>query len=157
MIAAEAIPPVQKSIEVQAPQERAFRVFTEQIDTWWPREHHIGKAPPARFVLEPSAGGRWYEVGTDGSECNTGKVLAWEPPRRLLLAWQITGAWQYDPSLVTEVEVTFTPLGPKRTRVDLVHRHMERFGEIAAATRKELDSPGGWGKTLESYARAAEA
>jgi uncharacterized protein YndB with AHSA1/START domain len=151
------VEPVKKQIIVQATPERAFAVFTAGIDRCWPREHHIGKSPLKRAVLEEQAGGRWYAVSEDGSECEVGKVLSWEPPRRLLLAWQITGDWQYDPAFVTEVEVTFTPQGPHRTRVDLEHRDLDRYGDKAAAFRKSVDSAGGWGKIVAEFAKAAEA
>jgi uncharacterized protein YndB with AHSA1/START domain len=85
-----------------------------------------------------------------------GRVLAWEPPSRLILAWQITAAWQFDPSFLTEVEVTFTVLGPKRTRVNLEHRNLERYGQAAESMRAPFDSEGGWSMTLASFAKAAE-
>jgi uncharacterized protein YndB with AHSA1/START domain len=106
-------------------------------------------------VLEAGAGGRWYSVCQDGSECDVGKVLVWEPPGRLVLAWQITAQWQYDPSFVTEVEVAFVAEGPKRTRVTLEHRNLERYGDHAAAFRKSIDDAGGWGLLLDSFARSA--
>lgn len=149
-----SIAPIRKQIVVEAPQERAFRVFTENLDTWWPREHHIGKAELKEAVLEPRVNGRWYEKGVDGSECDWGKVLVWEPPRKLVLAWQITGMWQFDPTFSTEVEVTFTAEGPKRTLVEFEHRQLERFGESAAATRGMMES--GWGKMLDVYAAIAK-
>jgi uncharacterized protein YndB with AHSA1/START domain len=146
---------LQKEIVVEAPAERAFRVFTEHFDSWWPRGHHIGKADLKAAILEGKANGRWYEVGVDGSECDWGYVLEWDPPRRIVLAWQLDGNWDYDPSLVTEVEVTFTPLDAAHTRVELEHRNLERFGELAAAARQGLDSPEGWGGLLQMYAEAA--
>ena len=148
---------VKKQIIVNVTQERAFAVFTAGIDRWWPREHHIGKSPLERAVLEERAGGRWYALCEDGSECEVGKVLRWEPPRRLVLAWQITADWQYDPAFVTEVEVTFTPEGPQRTRVDLEHRDLERYGDKAGAFRKAIDSAGGWDKIVAEFAKIAEA
>jgi uncharacterized protein YndB with AHSA1/START domain len=148
-------PPVLKEIVVEAPVERAFRVFTARFDSWWPRDHHILEAPLARAVLEPGTGGRWYEVGEDGSQCDWGKVLVWDPPKRLVLAWQLNGRWQYDPGLVTELEIRFIPLGAMQTRVELEHRDMERFGDMAAATRGALDSPGGWITHLTLFAAAA--
>lgn len=151
-----SIEPVRKRIIVNTSQERAFRVFTAGIDRWWPREHHIGKSPLRRAVLEERAGGRWYAVCEDGSECEVGKVLSWEPPHRLLLAWQITADWQHDPSFVTEVEVTFTALGPSQTQVELEHRDLERYGDKAAAFRKAVDSGGGWPKILEQFANEAK-
>ena len=150
------IEPVKKQIIVNASQERAFAVFTAGIDRWWPRQHHIGKSPLKCAVLEQRAGGRWYSVSEDGSECEVGKVLSWEPPGRLLLAWQITADWQYDPAFVTEVEVTFTAQGPNRTHVELEHRGLERYGDRAAAFRNSVDSAGGWPKIVEQFAHCAE-
>ncbi len=150
------IEPVRKQILVRARQEVAFRVFTEGMDGWWPRGHHVGTTPLRRQILEPKLGGRWYSVQEDGSECDIGKVLAWEPPARLLLAWQLTAEWRYDPGLVTEVEVTFTAEGPKATRVALEHRNLERFGEAAGKLRSGIDSPEGWGHMLERFAALAE-
>ena len=149
-----SVPPVRKKIVVDSSREHAFKVFTEGIDRWWPREHHIGTSPLARAVLEPCAGGRWYSVSQDGSECEVGKVLAWDPPRRLVLAWQLTAKWQYDAALVTEVEVTFTAEGPKRTRVALEHRNLDRYGIAAPEVIKAIDSPRGWQLTLEAFANA---
>src|SRR4051794_8206613 len=88
---------VRREITVQASPERAFAVFTVQVDTWWPRSHHVGAAEMAEAVIEPRAGGRWYERGVDGSRCDWGDVLAWEPPHRLLLSWQIGGGWGLGP------------------------------------------------------------
>jgi uncharacterized protein YndB with AHSA1/START domain len=149
------VPPVRKQILVAASQEHAFRVFTDGIDRWWPRQHHIGASPLKRQVLEPRLGGRWYSVCEDGSECDVGRVLVWEPPRRLVLSWQITAEWRHDATFVTEVEVTFTAEGARRTRVELEHRLLERYGDAAPALREQIDKPGGWGATLESFARAA--
>jgi uncharacterized protein YndB with AHSA1/START domain len=147
---------VSKEIVVQASPERAFRVFTENFDSWWPRGHHIGKADLKAAVMESKPNGRWYEVGVDGSECEWGYVIAWEPPHRLVLAWQLNGQWQYDPNLVTEVEVTFTPLGAGTTRVELEHRNLERFGEHEDAVRKAIGADQGWGGLLRLYAEAAK-
>jgi len=151
-----SIEPVRKQIVVATSPERAFRVFTERMDAWWPRAHHIGKSPLKRMVLESGVGGRWYSICEDGSECGVGKVLEWSPPRRLLLAWQITAQWQFDPAFVTEIEITFTPEQPMRTRVDVEHRNMERFGVAAEALREEFNSPGGWSATLTGFASVAE-
>jgi Activator of Hsp90 ATPase homolog 1-like protein len=151
------IQPVKKQIVVEASQQHCFRVFSEGMDRWWSRDHHIGKSPLARMVLEPRGSGRWYSIQEDGSECDIGKVILWEPPQRMVLAWQVNAQWQYDASFVTEVEVTFTAEGPKRTRVDLEHRHLDRFGEAASELRKSFESPGGWTATLENFSRAAAA
>jgi uncharacterized protein YndB with AHSA1/START domain len=147
---------VRKSLIVKADANKAFAAFAGKIGRWWPRTHSIGTNPQADVVLEARAGGRWYERGEYGSECEWGKVLAWEPPTRLLLAWQIGGNWKYDPTLVTEVEVTFTALSATQTRVDLEHRHLERFGEAGKALRDAFDSPGGWSGVLAAFAAVAE-
>src|SRR5215212_10047317 len=101
------IAPVKKQLVVKTDPERAFRLFTDGIDRWWPREHHIGKSPMKRILVEPRVGGRWYAISEDESECDIGKVLIWEPGKRLVLAWQITAEWTFDPTFVTEVEVRF--------------------------------------------------
>jgi uncharacterized protein YndB with AHSA1/START domain len=150
------VEPVRKQIVIATSQEQAFRIFTNKIERWWPKEHHIGKSPMKEATLEPKVGGRWYEIGEDGSECDWGKVLVWNPHSRLVLAWQISGQWQYDASLITEVEVTFTAEGPKQTRVVLEHRNLERFGAAAAEIRKALDSDGGWTQHLHRLAAVAE-
>jgi uncharacterized protein YndB with AHSA1/START domain len=144
---------IRKQLVVDAPAERAWRVFAQNMGAWWPRDHHVGSAPLADCVIEPRVGGRWYEVGDDGRECDWGKVLAWDPPRRLVLAWQLNHQFTYDPDLVTEVEVTFTVLGPKRTRVDFEHRGLERFGDAADRLRRSMDA--GWGRILDAFARHA--
>jgi uncharacterized protein YndB with AHSA1/START domain len=148
--------PVRKSVTVKADAARAFEVFTGRIGRWWPRSHRIGSSPQKDVVLEPRPGGRWYEIGEDGSQCNWGKVLAWEPPARVLLAWQIGADWKYDADLITEVEVTFTPLAAGETRVDLEHRNLERFGEKVEDVRSRIDSPNGWTGILKIYAEMAE-
>jgi uncharacterized protein YndB with AHSA1/START domain len=142
---------VKKTVVVEAGQARAFKVFTEQIDAWWPREYKIGQTAMKRAVLEPRTGGRWYEQDEDGTECNWGKVLAYEPPGRLVLAWQITGTWQFDANFVTEVEVRFISEGEKRTRVELEHRNLDRYGPGASEARNTYDSPNGWGGVLGRF------
>lgn len=151
-----SVEPVRKQIIVEASRERAFKVFTEGMDRWWPREHHIGKSPLKRAVLEPCSGGRWYSECEDGSECDVGKVLTWDPPHRLVLAWQITAAWQYDASFLTEVEVTFTEEGPKKTRVDLEHRNLDRYGAEGSKYRSQIDAEGGWGGLLALFGKVTE-
>jgi len=146
--------PVRKSVFVDAPQNHAFDVFTSGIGRWWPKSHKIGEAELDKPVIEPRAGGRWYQLGVDGSSCDVGKVLKWDPPARVLLAWQLTADWTYDPDLVTEVEVTFTPEG-SGTRVDLEHRLLERIGERAETMREAIDSPNGWGLLLQLYSEAS--
>jgi uncharacterized protein YndB with AHSA1/START domain len=146
--------PVRKTISVKASPERAFQVFAEEFDTWWPRSHHIGKAPMKKAIIQNAARGRCYTEQTDGTECEWGTVLVWDPPRRLVLAWQIDGKWQYQPDLAksSEVEVRFTPEPDGSTRVDLEHRYLSRHGADADAVRKGVDSPNGWGGLLLLFA-----
>lgn len=146
--------PVRKSVTVDAPAERAFEVFTAQFGDWWPRSHVIGKSPFKTAVIEPRDGGRWYEIGEDGSECEWGDVLAWEKPARLLLAWRIGADWRYDPDLLTEIEITFTPVSETATRVDLEHRLLENMGEPAMKAAEEFDSDRGWIVCLSAFAAA---
>ena len=147
--------PVRKSITVKASQARAFEVFTARMVRWWKPENHIGKTAMKDVVLEPKVGGSWYEVGEDGTACQWGKVLAWDPPRKIVLAWQITAEWQYDPALVTELEVRFVPEGD-RTRVELEHRNLERYGDKAAEMRAAFDSDGGWPGMLATFIAEVE-
>jgi hypothetical protein len=146
---------MKKTITVEASQAKAFKVFTANFDNWWPRENKIGRTALKQAVLEPRNGGRWYEVGEDGSECDWGTVLAFEPTARLLLAWQISATWQYDPTFVTEVEVRFIEEGPKRTRVELEHRNLDRYGETAGTMRDVFASPNGWGGILARFGKLA--
>jgi uncharacterized protein YndB with AHSA1/START domain len=152
------VTPVLKVISVKASVERAFDVFTRGFDTWWPREHHIGKSPMTRAIIEQKAGGRCYSEQVDGTDCPWGQVLVWEPPRRVVIAWQITPQWQFEPDLAksSEVEISFTAETGGTTRVQLEHRHFERHGDGAAAMKGGVDSPNGWGGLLALYARKAE-
>ncbi len=149
--------PVRKTVTVRTDPQHAFDVFTGGIGTWWPASHHIGASPMKVSVIEPGVGGRWYSICEDESLCDIGKVLDWSPPGRLVLAWQIDGQFRYDPSLITEIEVTFTALDGGGTRVDLEHRHLERMGDQAEHGRAMLDAPNGWGLILSLYAQAADA
>jgi uncharacterized protein YndB with AHSA1/START domain len=150
--------PVRKTIRVNASPERAFHVFAKEFDTWWPRTHHIGHAPMKRAVIQGVVGGRCYTEQVDGTECEWGTVLVWDPPHRLVLAWQIDGQWQYEPDLAnsSEVEVRFTPESDGSTRVDLEHRYLSRHGADAGAIRTAIDSPTGWGGLLALFATQVE-
>jgi uncharacterized protein YndB with AHSA1/START domain len=145
---------VRKSVTVRASAEEAFRVFTENFGRWWPASYTIGKSPMKNAVIEPRAGGRWYEVGEDGSQCQWGDVLAFEPSSRLLLAWRIGADWQYRPELLTEVEVRFVPVGEGETRVELEHRRLENMGDGTEQTRETFESEHGWSGILASFARS---
>jgi uncharacterized protein YndB with AHSA1/START domain len=146
---------VRKSITVNASVERAFDVFTTEFDTWWPRSHHIGKSPMKEALIEAHVGGRCYTTQVDGTECDWGSVLAWEPPHRVVIAWQITHEWGYQPDVAksSEVEIRFTSEAGGRTRVDLEHRHFERMGPEGETMRTGVGGPGGWGSLLEAYAK----
>lgn len=145
---------VHKTVSVPLAPERAFALFTARMTEFWPPEHHIGDAALAEVVMEPQVGGRWFERGVDGRECEWGRVAEWQPPDRLVLLWQLGANWQYDPDLTTEVEVTFTA-EPAGTRLDLRHRHLERYGERAQEMYAAFDSPDGWTGILDLYAGVA--
>jgi uncharacterized protein YndB with AHSA1/START domain len=149
---------VRKSLTVDAPQAVAWRVFTTQMGAWWPLAHYkIGKAEAVDAVMEPHVGGRWYERGADGSTCDWGSVLTWEPYSKLVLSWDITADWQYDPELKTEIEVRFVVAGDNRTRVELEHRRLDRYGERREEMRRIFDSEGDWGRLLAAFAQLATA
>jgi uncharacterized protein YndB with AHSA1/START domain len=152
-IGTQADAPVRKSVTVNAGVDRAFRVFTEGIDGWWPRSHHIGTGPLERTVLEPRLNGRCYGRTTDGVETPWGTVIEWDPPHRFVLAWQITPDWkcETDVARASEVEVRFTAEAAGRTRVDLEHRHFHRHGAGYEKMRQSVDSPGGWGSLLQMF------
>lgn len=151
MTATLKLAPVRKSVTVEAPLDRAFEVFTAGIGRWWPVAYSIGKSPIKDVVIERQPGGRWYEVGEDGSECNWGDVLEWDAPQRVVLAWRIRADWSYDPDLLTELDIRFVALGEKSTRVDLEHRLLENLGEAAEAARRTFDTEPGWSTLLASY------
>jgi uncharacterized protein YndB with AHSA1/START domain len=150
--------PVRREIKVEASPERAFAVFTEGFDSWWPRGHHLNEADLDVAVIEPRVGGRWYERCVDGGECDWGRVLEWDPPHRLVLTWQISGEFkaESDPTHASEVEVSFTPDG-EATVVVLEHRRLERHGATAAALRDGIGSEGGWGELLGLFAAQVAA
>src|SRR5487761_1596990 len=149
---------IAKTVTVRAPQDVAWRVFTERMGTWWPlASHKIGKANAVDAVIEPRVGGRWYERGDDGRTCDWGRVLVWEPRSRLVLTWDVSADWQPDPSLKTELELRFIADGTDRTRVELEHRHLDRYGERRDEMRRIFETEGDWGRLLASFARAAAA
>ena len=143
---------VRKTITVRASQERAFTVFTKEFGSWWPTEHHIGAADLADAIIEPREGGRYYERGVDGSECDWGRVLAYDPPDRVVLSWHLQGDWTYDPdpAKASEIEVRFIAEAPDRTRVELDHRHIERHNH-ADRVLQGIESPDGWSGILARY------
>jgi uncharacterized protein YndB with AHSA1/START domain len=148
---------VRRSVTVQAPPERAFEVFTAGMATWWPMEsHHIGEKMAVDVVIEPHAGGRWFERDGDGGECDWGFVTEWDPPHRVLLAWHLTPDYEFDPDPAksTEIEVRFTPQDGD-TLVELEHRGFERHIATGPRIREAVSGPGGWTELLQQYANAA--
>ena len=145
---------IRKTIEVRAPIDRAFRVFADRMGEGWHKEHSVAQGTTqANVIVEPRAGGRWYETGADGSEHDWGKVLAYEPPHRLLLAWQLNREFTYDPDFETTVEIRFEERGDM-TIVHFEHRDLERMGEGAAQQMESMD--GGWGFLLDLFKAEAE-
>jgi len=146
---------VTTAIDVAAPIEHAFRVFTDGIGSWWNPDHHILPAELAEMVFEPHVGGHIIDRGTDGSECPWARVLAYDPPRLVCFSWDISPDWQLetDPAKTSDIEVTFTPVGPTQTRVVLTHRNLDRHGDGWEAMRNAVKQ--GW--SLEAFAAAAAA
>ena len=150
--------PIRRSLRVKASQDKAFRTFVAGMGSWWMKSHSLLQSPQKDVLIVPETGGRWYEVGEDGSEQTWGRVLDWGAPDRVVLAWQLNADWTYDPDFETTVEVRFTPDGD-HTIVDFEHRDLERFGEKAEAVRGDYDTgmDGGWRSLLDFYQSAAEA
>jgi uncharacterized protein YndB with AHSA1/START domain len=145
---------VQTEIVVEAPVERAFRVFTEQFDRIKPRDHNLLEVDVAETVFEPRVGGNIYDRGVDGSECRWARVLAFDPPERLVFSWDIGPTWQLESDLgrASEVEVRFIAETPERTRVELEHRNLDRHGDGWEGLREGVTSPDGWPLYLRRYA-----
>jgi uncharacterized protein YndB with AHSA1/START domain len=148
-----SITPVVHRIAVKTPPARTFELFVTHMDRWWPKGKTIGKQPHVAIVVEPRCEGRWFERDADGNETNWGKVLAWQPPSRLLLGWQINTRWGYDPELLTEVELTFAATDSGGTLVTLEHRNLERFGVDAASHAERINR--GWPARLGAFAEYA--
>lgn len=147
---------VSKSIVVEAPPSRAFELFIDQ-ERWWPvKTHHLAEPAGDVAILEPFVGGRWYEVSSDGSETEWGRVLAFEPPHRILLTWRMSPDWTYqpDPARASEIEVTFVAEAGNRTRLVYEHRHLERYGSQADQMRAALDRPGAAEAVLLAFQNA---
>ncbi len=149
------IAPVIKTVDVKSLPARSFELFTSRMGRWWPAGKTIGRNRHEDIVVEPFAGGRWFERDADGAETQWGRVLSWEPPTRLLLGWQLNSRFTYDPDLLTEVEITFTPLASGGTRVHLEHRNLERYGADAEKMANAVG--GGWPPRLEEFAAYVDA
>jgi hypothetical protein len=145
--------PVRKSIVVKVAQAKAFEVFTAHIGSWWPASHTLLKSPVKATIIEPRVGGRWYQIGEDGSECINGYVRGWSPPATLTLSWRLNGKFELDDSVESEIEIRFIAEAPNLTRVELEHRITAVDAE---AMRSAVDAPNGWTAILAAYAQNTE-
>jgi uncharacterized protein YndB with AHSA1/START domain len=149
---------VTTSVVVDVPQARAFAVFTDGIGTWWDPDHHLlpEGTTLTRMVFEPRVGGHVYDVVSDGSECRWSRVLAYEPPERVVFSWDINLQWEIETDLdrTSEVEVRFVAEAPDRTRVELEHRNLDRHGDGWEQMRAAVGSDGGWPSGMNRYAAA---
>jgi uncharacterized protein YndB with AHSA1/START domain len=145
---------VRREIVVGAPIEKAFTVFTDRFGDFKPPEHNLLRVPIAETVFEPRVGGNIIDRGTDGSECRWARILAYDPPRRVVFSWDIGPTWQVetDPERTSEVEVTFTAETPDRTRVRLENRHLDRHGPGWESVRVGIGHDEGWLLYLDRYA-----
>jgi len=145
---------VRQEIVVNAPLVRAFSVFTDRFGDFKPPEHNLLPVPIAETVFEPKVGGHIYDRGTDGSQCRWARILAYDPPHRVVFSWDIGPTWQVesDPERTSEVEVIFTAETPDRTRVELEHRHLDRHGPGWESVRDGVGHDQGWPLYLDRYA-----
>jgi uncharacterized protein YndB with AHSA1/START domain len=149
---------VHKEVVVNATITQAFAAFTERFGDFKPPEHNLLRAPITETVFEPRVGGHIYDRATDGSECRWARILAYDPPHRVVFSWDIGPQWQVetDPELTSEVEVRFVPDGPDRTRVELEHRHIDRHGPGWQSVGDSVDGDQGWPLYLARYAALFE-
>jgi uncharacterized protein YndB with AHSA1/START domain len=150
----EAAPVVRHEVVVPGTPEHAFAAFTERMGEIKPKEHNLLRSPLVTTTFEPRVGGHIVDRAEDGSECRWARVLAYDPPDRIVFSWDIGPTWQLetDPANASEVEVRFTPAGHDRTRVELVHRHLDRHGPGWPAIRDGVDDDQGWPLYLARYA-----
>jgi uncharacterized protein YndB with AHSA1/START domain len=141
---------IKKELVVEASQETAFQVFSQKMDLWWPRSHHVGPTPMKKMVLEPKEKGRWYSTHQGGETCEVGFVQRFQPNSLLVLIWQLNGAYAFDPNLHTEVEIKFEALGPQQTRVSFEHRDIEKLGKAIDGMEQ------GWGMILDLFSDVAK-
>jgi uncharacterized protein YndB with AHSA1/START domain len=149
---------VRRQILVPAPISEAFKVFTERFGDFKPREHNLLRAPITETVFEPRVGGNIYDRAVDGTECRWARILAFEPPDRVVFSWDISPRWQLEtnPDLTSEVEVRFFAEAPERTRVELEHRNIDRHGAGWESVRDGVDNEAGWPLYLQRYAALFE-
>jgi uncharacterized protein YndB with AHSA1/START domain len=152
------VPVIRKEVVVNAPPAAAFAAFTERFGDFKPPEHNLLRKPIAATVFEPRVGGHIYDRAVDGSECHWARVLAYEPPDRVVFSWDIGPQWEVetDPALTSEVEVRFVEDGPGRTRVELEHRNLDRHGPGWRSVGDGVDNPQGWPLYLSRFAALFE-
>jgi len=148
---------VRKTLTLNCSQEHAFRVFAERMGSWWPATHHLGELPFKDIIIEPRAGGRWYEINEKGEQGAWGHVLAWNHPRELILTWHLDAKFEFvaDMDRASRLEIRFFNSGPKQTRIEFAHRHIERHGEGYLGLRDQLDN--GWVGIFDEFAKLAES
>jgi uncharacterized protein YndB with AHSA1/START domain len=154
---ADAETTVRASVVVNASIEHAFRVFTADMSSWWPKTHHIADAPMVATILEPRVGGRWYELGDDDSTCEWGIVLAWDPPRHVAVSWHLDGDFRLDhaPGHASRVDVWFRERAERETLVELEHSGLDHHGTGWQRLRDRVSAPGGWSSILAEFAQLA--
>jgi uncharacterized protein YndB with AHSA1/START domain len=150
---------VRHEVVVEAPIERAFSVFTKGFGSFKPPEHNMLGVDIAETVFELREGGAVYDKGVDGSECRWARVLAYEPPNRVAISWDISPQWQIeaDPAKTSEVDVRFIAEAPNRTRVELEHRNIDRHGDGWEAVREGVNGDDGWPLYLRRFADVVAA
>jgi uncharacterized protein YndB with AHSA1/START domain len=147
-------PTINKEIVVDAPIDEAFHVFTDRFGDFKPPEHNLLGAPITETVFEAKVGGHIFDRAEDGSECRWARILAYQPPSRVVFSWDISPTWQIEPNTdnTSEVEVRFTAESPTRTKVELAHRHLDRHGPGWESLRDGVHGAGGWPLYLDRYA-----
>jgi uncharacterized protein YndB with AHSA1/START domain len=149
------VAPIQRLVHTRAAPASAFAIFTGRIGEWWPKGQTPAPKPHVALIIEPHVDGRWFERDADGSETQWGKVLVWTPPHRLVLAWQLNSDFRYDPTLVTEVEITFTPAADGGTDVKLEHRDLQKFSPHIPRMVNSVG--GGWTAKVREFAEFADS
>jgi uncharacterized protein YndB with AHSA1/START domain len=150
-----SIAPISLTVTVKAAPARAFEIFTGDIGRWWPKGKTPADQPHVDIIIEPQVQGRWFERDENGNETQWGRVIIWEPPSRVVLGWQLNSQFEFDPSFLTEVELTFAPAGAGQTLITLEHRNLERFGANAETFKGRLSR--GWPYFLSAFHDFANA
>jgi uncharacterized protein YndB with AHSA1/START domain len=150
------IAPVNKTLTVKASQAKAFDVFTNGLDRWWPKSHGVGSTPLVQSIIEPRLGGRWYTKHEDGTEAVVGHMRVWDPPAHIVFGWEINADWKPDTTVSSEVEVRFIVVDANTTRVELEHRNFENLGE-EGGQKMRTGVDGGWPGLLELFKQTAES